>query len=104
VRALVQRVSRASVTVDGEVVGAIGPGLCVFVGVTHTDGPAEAAELARKLWHLRIFPDDEDRMDRPWPTWVARCWWSASSPSTAARRGVGARRGWPPPAPTTPSR
>ncbi|HRA35095.1 MAG TPA: D-aminoacyl-tRNA deacylase [Acidimicrobiales bacterium] len=64
-RALVQRVSRASVTVDGEVVGAIGPGLCVFVGVTHTDGPAEAAELARKLWHLRIFPDDEDRMDRP---------------------------------------
>jgi len=47
------------------VVGAIGPGLCVFVGVTHTDGPAEAAELARKLWHLRIFPDDEDRMDRP---------------------------------------
>jgi D-tyrosyl-tRNA(Tyr) deacylase len=62
---LVQRVSRASVTVDGEVVGAIGPGLCVFVGVTHTDGPAEAAELARKLWHLRIFPDDEDRMDRP---------------------------------------
>jgi D-tyrosyl-tRNA(Tyr) deacylase len=65
VRALVQRVSRASVTVDGEVVGAIGPGLCVFVGVTHTDGPAEAAELARKLWHLRIFPDDEDRMDRP---------------------------------------
>ena len=64
-RALVQRVSRASVTVDGEVVGAIGPVLCVFVGVTHTDGPAEAAELARKRWHLRIFPDDEDRMDRP---------------------------------------
>lgn len=64
-RALVQRVTRASVTVDGEVVGAIGPGLCAFVGVTHTDGPAEAAELARKLWHLRIFPDDEGRMDRP---------------------------------------
>ena len=64
-RALVQRVSRASVTVDGEVVGAIGPGLCVFVGVTHTDGPAESVEMARKLWHLRIFPDDEDRMDRP---------------------------------------
>lgn len=64
-RALVQRVTRASVTVDGEVVGAIGAGLCAFVGVTHTDGPAEAAELARKLWHLRIFPDDEDRMDRP---------------------------------------
>jgi D-tyrosyl-tRNA(Tyr) deacylase len=62
---LVQRVTRASVTVDGEVVGAIGAGLCTFVGVTHTDGPAEAAELARKLWHLRIFPDDEDRMDRP---------------------------------------
>ena len=61
-----QRVSSAAVTVDGEEVGAIGPGLCAFVGVTHADGPAEAERLADKLWHLRIFaaPDDpEARMD-----------------------------------------
>jgi D-tyrosyl-tRNA(Tyr) deacylase len=65
VRALVQRVSRASVTVDGEVVGSIGPGLCALVGVTHDDGPAEASALAAKLWHLRVFEGDDGRMDRP---------------------------------------
>ena len=55
-RAVVQRVSRASVTVDGEVVGAIEePGLCVLVGVTHSDTPESSAALARKLWGLRLF-------------------------------------------------
>ena len=55
-RAVVQRVSEASVTVAGEVVGAIeGPGLAVLVGVTHDDTPAKAAQLARKLWGLRLF-------------------------------------------------
>ncbi|NUP47700.1 MAG: D-tyrosyl-tRNA(Tyr) deacylase [Catenulispora sp.] len=55
-RAVVQRVSEASVSVAGEVVGAIaGPGLCVLVGVTHDDTPAKAAQLARKLWTLRLF-------------------------------------------------
>jgi D-tyrosyl-tRNA(Tyr) deacylase len=55
-RAVVQRVSEASVTVAGEVVGAIaGPGLAVLVGVTHDDTPARAAQLARKLWTLRLF-------------------------------------------------
>jgi D-tyrosyl-tRNA(Tyr) deacylase len=60
----VQRVARASVTVDGEMVGAIGPGLCVLVGVTHTDGPEQARKLAAKLWHLRIMADDEGVMNR----------------------------------------
>lgn len=60
-----QRVTRASVSVDGEVVGAIGPGLCALVGVTHDDGPAEAVALASKLWHLRVFEGDDGRMDRP---------------------------------------
>ena len=53
-----QRVSRASITVDGEVVGSIGAGLCVLVGVTHTDTTAEAAKLAEKIWHLRVFEGD----------------------------------------------
>ncbi|HKH03571.1 MAG TPA: D-aminoacyl-tRNA deacylase [Acidimicrobiales bacterium] len=63
-RSVVQRVSRASVTVDGEEVGAIGPGLCALVGVTHDDGPDQAAALARKLWHLRVFEDDGGAMNR----------------------------------------
>jgi D-tyrosyl-tRNA(Tyr) deacylase len=53
-RAVVQTVSRASVTVDGEVVGAIGAGLLVLVGVTHDDGPAQAQTMARKVHELRI--------------------------------------------------
>ena len=60
-----QRVSEASVTVDGEVVGAIGPGLCALVGVTHDDGPDQARTLAAKLWHLRVFEGADGRMDLP---------------------------------------
>src|SRR5690606_25214000 len=52
VRSVVQRVREASVTVDGEVVGAIGPGLLALVGVTHHDGEAEAVKLATKLANL----------------------------------------------------
>lgn len=63
-RAVVQRVSEASVAVDGEVVGAIGPGLCVLVGVTHDDTPELAAKLAAKLWNLRIMQDDAGVMNR----------------------------------------
>jgi D-tyrosyl-tRNA(Tyr) deacylase len=62
-RAVVQRVSRASVTVDDEVVGAIGPGLCVLVGVTHDDDDGTAAKLAEKLWHLRVLDDAEGVMN-----------------------------------------
>lgn len=63
-RALVQRVAEASVTVDGDVVGSIGPGLCVLVGVTHDDTPAVAATLASKVWNLRVFDDDAGVMNR----------------------------------------
>jgi D-tyrosyl-tRNA(Tyr) deacylase len=65
VRALVQRVSRASVTVGGERVAAIGPGLLVLVGVTHSDGAADAERLADKVRALRVFPDREGRMNEP---------------------------------------
>jgi D-tyrosyl-tRNA(Tyr) deacylase len=58
VRALVQTVSRAEVRVDGEVVGAIRGGLLVLVGVTHTDTPAHAGKLARKVHELRILDDE----------------------------------------------
>ena len=63
-RGLVQRVSWATVDSDGERVGAIGPGVCVLVGVTHGDQSAEAEKLATKIAGLRIFDDDEGVMNR----------------------------------------
>ncbi|MFD8075208.1 D-aminoacyl-tRNA deacylase [Streptomyces sp. NBC_00510] len=63
-RAVAQRVSEASVVVDGETVGEIvGPGLCVLVGVTHDDTAEKAAQLARKLWGLRILPGEKSCSD-----------------------------------------
>jgi D-tyrosyl-tRNA(Tyr) deacylase len=64
-RAVVQRVSRASVSVDGERVAAIGEGLLVLLGVTHDDGPQEADRLADKVRALRVFPDADGRMNEP---------------------------------------
>jgi D-tyrosyl-tRNA(Tyr) deacylase len=64
-RALVQRVSRAAVRVDGEVVGAIDDGLLVLLGVTHDDDEAVCDRLADKVCALRIFPDAEGRMNEP---------------------------------------
>lgn len=63
-RAVVQRVLDARVTVSDEVVGAIGAGLCVLVGVGHGDSPETAARLAGKLWTLRVFDDDAGVMNR----------------------------------------
>jgi D-tyrosyl-tRNA(Tyr) deacylase len=64
VRALVQRVTRASVTVDGSLVGEIGAGLCVLVGVTHSDDAVIAAKLSSKVASLRVFDDDAGVMNR----------------------------------------
>jgi D-tyrosyl-tRNA(Tyr) deacylase len=64
VRALVQRVSRASVTVDGERVAEIGAGMLVLLGVRRGDTTEQADRLASKLLALRIFDDDEGRMNR----------------------------------------
>ncbi len=62
-RAVVQRVSRAKVTVDGIVVGEIGTGLLVLLGVTHKDGEKEADYLVDKIVKLRIFDDDDGKMN-----------------------------------------
>ncbi|ARZ68594.1 D-tyrosyl-tRNA(Tyr) deacylase [Streptomyces albireticuli] len=63
-RAVVQRVDGAAVVVDGETVGEIiGQGLCVLVGVTHEDSPEKAAQLARKLWSVRILEDEKSCSD-----------------------------------------
>src|SRR5918992_5040915 len=64
-RALAQRVSRASVSVGGERIAAIGPGLLVLLGVTHADGPEQADRLADKVRALRVFADADGRMNEP---------------------------------------
>lgn len=63
-RALLQRVTRASVTVEGHVVGQIGLGLLILLGVGHDDGEAQAKTLADKIAHLRIFEDEQSKMNR----------------------------------------
>jgi D-tyrosyl-tRNA(Tyr) deacylase len=63
-RALVQRVSEASVTVDAVELGRIGEGLCVLAGVAHDDDEGVARSLAEKVWHLRILDDDEGVMNK----------------------------------------
>jgi len=64
-RALVQRVSRAAVRVDGRTTGAIGPGLLVLLGITHDDAEADCDRLADKVRALRVFPDADGRMNEP---------------------------------------
>lgn len=62
-RALVQRVARASVSVDGETVSSIGPGLLVLLGVCREDGEAQAQRLAERVRALRVFPDEAGNMN-----------------------------------------
>ena len=96
-RALIQTVSRASVTVDDEVVGKITNGLLVLLGVTHDDTPALAADLARKVHELRILDGDASAADTGAPLLVVsqftlygdarkgrRPTWSAAAPSEVA--------------------
>ena len=96
-RALVQTVSRAKVTVDDEITGNIEDGLLVLVGVTHDDTPAKAAELARKTWELRILDDERSAADENAPVLVVsqftlygdarkgrRPTWNAAAPAEVA--------------------
>ena len=70
-RAVVQRVLSASVSVDGDVVGSIeGPGLVVLLGVTHDDGDREVAWMARKIWDLRIMRDEKSAAELDAPVLV----------------------------------
>jgi D-tyrosyl-tRNA(Tyr) deacylase len=103
-RAVVQRVSRASVTVDGQVAGAIEePGLLVLVGVTHDDTPGKAAKLAARLWGLRILDGEKSCSDVGAPLLVIsqftlyadlakgrRPSWSAAAPGPVAEPLVAA--------------
>lgn len=63
-RAVVQRVSRAAVTVDGAEVGRIGTGVVVLLGIGHDDGEPDVDALIHKVLELRVFPDDDGRMNR----------------------------------------
>ena len=102
-RAVVQRVTSASVTVDGTVVGEIGPGLLVLLGVTHDDTPARAATLARKVHELRIMDGERSAADIGAPLLVVsqftlyadtrkgrRPSWSAAAPRPVAEPLVNA--------------
>ncbi len=97
VKALVQTVSRASVTVDGAVVGAIGAGLLVLVGVTHSDTEPVAKELARKVYELRILDNERSAAELTAPVLVVsqftlygdarkgrRPTWAAAAPAELA--------------------
>ncbi|MEV0274627.1 D-aminoacyl-tRNA deacylase [Hamadaea sp. NPDC050747] len=96
-RAVVQTVSRASVTVEGEVVGKISDGLLVLLGVTHADTGTTAATMARKVHELRILPDEKSAADLGAPLLVVsqftlyadtsrgrRPGWSAAAPAAVA--------------------
>ncbi|WP_213450939.1 D-aminoacyl-tRNA deacylase [Rhizomonospora bruguierae] len=96
-RAVVQTVGRASVTVDGEVVGAIENGLLVLLGVTHGDTAQIADQVARKVWELRILDDEKSASDTGAPILVVsqftlygdarkgrRPTWNAAAPAEVA--------------------
>lgn len=63
-RAVIQRVSEASVTIDGAVSGAIGKGLLILLGIEEGDGAADVEWLTDKIIRMRIFPDEEEKMNR----------------------------------------
>lgn len=96
-RAVVQTVAEAKVTIEGETVGEIGEGLLVLVGVTHTDGPEQVERTARKIWELRILDGEKSAADVDAPILVVsqftlygdarkgrRPTWTAAAPGPVA--------------------
>jgi D-tyrosyl-tRNA(Tyr) deacylase len=63
-KAILQRVRRGRVSVADEIVGEIGPGYVILLGVTHADGPEQVKKLAEKTVHLRVFEDEQGKMNR----------------------------------------
>ncbi len=63
-RAVLERVRRGDVTIDNKVVGEIGPGYVILVGITHQDGPAQVKKMAEKTVYLRVFEDEQGKMNR----------------------------------------
>ena len=87
-RTVIQRVSAASITVDGQTVGRIGAGLCIFIGIGKDDNSDQAAALADKVKHLRIFEDQAEKMNRSVLDIGGEVLVSRSSPCTATATKV----------------
>lgn len=87
---VLQRVQRASVSVDGQVIGKIDKGFLLLTGISHTDDEKTADKMMDKICRLRIFEDDQGKTNLSLWMWAVRCWLSASSPCTptAARETV----------------
>lgn len=81
-RAVVQRVTQASVTVDGELLGRIGKGFLILLGVADGDTRQMAEKMADKICRLRIFEDENGKLTYLWRMWRVNFWWSASLPCT----------------------
>ena len=87
-RAVVQRVTQASVTVDGELLGRIGKGFLILLGVADGDTRQMAEKMADKICRLRIFEDENGKLTYHWRMWRVNFWWSASLPLYAdCRKG-----------------
>ena len=103
-RAVIQRVTRASVTVNGGEPRAIGPGLVILLGVRDTDDSAIVPKLAEKCAHLRIFEDEDGKLNRSAVELAIRHSSSPTSRSTVIRPGANARASSMPPGASWPCR
>ena len=74
-RAVLTRVLSASVTIDGQTVGSIGKGFLILLGIGPEDTEKQCRYLAEKALGLRIFEDENGKMNLVWMPWAGRCWW-----------------------------
>ena len=102
-RAVLTRVKSASVTVEGNVIGKIGQGFLILLGVTHEDTEVQAVKLADKLTGLRIFEDENGKMNQGLESVDGQVWWCLSLPCTAIAARAAAPIFWLPPVPRWPS-
>jgi D-tyrosyl-tRNA(Tyr) deacylase len=95
VRVVLQRVTRASVTIEGRIAGAIDRGFCLLVGFTHSDTPAEVDWMAEKVASLRLFSDAQDKMNLGLDEWAGRFGISSSRSTATLRRAAGRHSSMP---------